>query len=113
MTPEEAFIIIQYSDVPRNRDEQEQLIAVLYPRIHGKALGEYDENQIYALARDIYARAHKIWKKFIEEDKREAARENEEKLEKEYNNYLYEIFNIPQSQRRYVNPSDLERQLLE
>ena len=113
MTPEEAFIIIQYPDVPRNRDEQEKLIAVLYPKIHGKALGEYDEKQIYALARDMYARAHKTWKKFMEEDKREAAKENEERLERDYNNYLYEIFNIPLSQRKYVNTSDLERQLLE
>jgi len=113
MTPEEAFIIIQYPDVPRNRDEQEKLIAVLYPKIHGKALGEYDEKQIYALARDMYARAHKTWKKFMEEDKREAAKENEERLERDYNNYLYEIFNIPLSHRKYVNPSDLERELLD
>ena len=113
MTPEEAFIIIQYPDVPRNRDEQEKLIAVLYPRIHDRELGEIDEKQIYAIARDMYARAHKTWKKFMEEDKREAANEKEERLERDYNNYLYEIFNFPLSQRKYVNPSDLERQLLE
>ena len=113
MTPEEAFTIIQYPDVPRDRDEQEQLIAVSYRRIHGRELGEMSDKQIYGIARDMYARAHKTWKKFIEEDKREAAKEKEERLERDYNNYLYEIFNIPKSQRKYVNPSDLEMELLE
>jgi len=106
MTPEQACRITQYPDVPRNRTEQEKLIATLYPRIQGIRLGKMGDRQIYSIARDMYARAQKEWRAFIEEQSREIA-------ELDYHEFLYEIFNVPESQRRDTNPSDLERELLD
>lgn len=107
------YITSKYSCPPNDRAAQIAFITDVknYKRLRGALDIKYaNDRQLRAVSIRLHGEAQQV----IEMAMKEAIRRPSlvEKVEDDYNNYLYEIFNISQGQREYVDPSELEAELL-
>ena len=80
-------LIVQYNQLTQNEVVE----------LHGKPIFECPNPQIYAVAINLYKQAHH-WE--------------EQECAKNWEDNLYDIFNIPKEQREEISPSELEERLL-
>lgn len=108
-----------YQGVPLTRPDQEDLIRRIYPagRVRGgRPLAQCDDPQVYRFAERLYRKAMELNGQPVPPPRPRQPRYDPHQLaqvQRDWQNRLYEMFNIPPDQRDQVNPTDLEARLLE
>lgn len=120
-----------YQGVPSLRPDQEDLIRYVYPgrTFQRRPWAECSDAQVYRVAERLYLKAAQFDRqpqtpKPVPPDRRNDSSHPDrswpdpKECARYWRNYLYDIYNIPHDQRDpenpiWVNPDDLEAQLLE
>ena len=110
MNLNQAYQILDYGIIPRNREEQISLIRIMgYTRLRGgNLLQECPDRQLRRVAERLFRKAEK--KAHLELNTCLKEMQDEENAAK-YHAFLCEIFNIPEELRDTVTISQLEEEL--
>lgn len=116
-------ILDHYQGVPPLRPDQEDLIRYVYPgrMLQRRPLAECSDPQVYRVAERLYGEALKLNGQPVPPPRPRQPRYDPHQLaqvQRDWDNRLYEMFNIPSEQRHpdhplWVSPVDLEARLLE
>lgn len=112
MNINQAYKILNYGTVPRQREEQIELIkAMSYTKLKGgKLLSECHDQQLYLVAGRLFREAES---KVLAELKAQAREMREEEDLIQYHAFLCDRFNIPESQRDNYAIGQLEILLMQ
>ena len=113
------FIRDNYQGVPTNRGDQEDLIRLIYPggTLQRRPLAEASDAQVFRVAERLYWEA--MGKDYQEKVLQPLPSDHQydphqlAQVQRDWEQRLYEMFNIPPDQHAQVNPAELEARLLE
>ncbi|GEM_PF-6430850 len=109
MNFEQAQRIVAFGRIPPRREDQVKLLeAAGYTQLRRKPLASCGDSQIFTATQRIYHQATEVYRA-----KQEKLRLDLDQVTRDYARRLYETFNIPESQRNQISPSELEQQLLD
>ena len=118
MNLDQAYEILNYGDIPRGRDKQISLIAVMgYTKLKGGANGttlhECPDKQLLRVAGRLFRKAEKVVNEYwrpLEEEKQKEIQDQDQRL---YRKHLYDILNISENEGQTRSISELEREVLQ
>lgn len=115
----QAYKMMDYGTVPRQRQEQIGLIKIMgYTRMRGgRLLSECPDQQLYQVAGRLFREAENMVLAELNAQTREMSEEEGliryPKFLVQYHAFLCDLFNIPESQRENHSINELEAQLMQ
>lgn len=112
MNLDQAYQILDYETVPKNRAEQLSLIRIIgYTRLRGgNLLQDCHDRQLLQVAQRLFKKAGDKVQAELNAELREI---NDEAEQVQYHSFLCDSFNIPESEREQYTISELEEQLMQ